>query len=247
MDTDFSPADLADTLAAVEAELARTPDQDAATRALTALAARTVPGAQFAGVTYVRNGGTSFRSAGETDPVVGAVDAIQYDLHSGPCVDAVVEASTFNAADLRTDDRWPEFARRAVEETGILSMLSYRMFLEGEHDTIAALNLYSREAEAFPAPSETAGLVLATAGALAVSGAAARETVAQLKRALESSREIGIAVGILMTRYLLTREQAVDTLRIISQENNRKVSDISALVAETGDIPPAFLRKRQDG
>jgi AmiR/NasT family two-component response regulator len=53
-------------------------------------------------------------------------------------------------------------------------------------------------------------------------------------RALESNREIGVAMGILMQRHQLTREQAFDVLRGVSQDSNRKLSVVATEVADTG-------------
>lgn len=47
-------------------------------------------------------------------------------------------------------------------------------------------------------------------------------------------------MGILMTRYRVTRDQAFDLLRITSQRSNRKLRDIAAEVGDTGilaDMP----------
>ena len=78
------------------------------------------------------------------------------------------------------------------------------------------------------------GLVLATHGSLFVTAMLARHRADNLMRALESNREIGVAMGILMQRHHLTREQAFDVLRIASQDANRKLADIAAEVAVTG-------------
>jgi hypothetical protein len=58
-----------------------------------------------------------------------------------------------------------------------------------------------------------------------------------LKVTLASNREIGIAVGILMGRNLVTREVAFDLLRAVSQDQNRKLRDVAANVAESGVLP----------
>jgi ANTAR domain len=193
-----------------------------------------VPGAQRAGITRGRNG--KFETVGPSDETVRRVDAIQYELMSGPCVDAIIQDTVFNAPDLRLDRRWSEFGRRAYDETGTVSMLAFRLFLEDD-DMIAALNMYSDEPEAFDEFSRTTGLLLSTHGALALSGAAARSKVGNLQVALKSSREIGIALGVLMTQYKVTREQAFDLLRIASQRTHRKLSDIAIEVGDTGSLP----------
>lgn len=66
---------------------------------------------------------------------------------------------------------------------------------------------------------------------------AAREQIAQLKAALDSSREIGAATGILMERHHLTREQAFDRLRATSQRSHRKLRDIAGELLATGGLP----------
>jgi AmiR/NasT family two-component response regulator len=57
-----------------------------------------------------------------------------------------------------------------------------------------------------------------------------------LQRALQSNREIGVAMGILMQRNQFTRQQAFDVLRVASQSSNRKLADIASEVADTGTL-----------
>ncbi|HEX8092435.1 ANTAR domain-containing protein [Jatrophihabitans sp.] len=57
-----------------------------------------------------------------------------------------------------------------------------------------------------------------------------------LHRALESNREIGAAMGILMARHQLTSEQAFDLLRRTSQRAHRKIVAIAADVIQTGEL-----------
>jgi hypothetical protein len=61
-----------------------------------------------------------------------------------------------------------------------------------------------------------------------------------LHRALDSNREIGAAMGILMARHQLTGDQAFDLLRRTSQRAHRKIVSIAADVIETGQLerPP---------
>lgn len=66
----------------------------------------------------------------------------------------------------------------------------------------------------------------------------AEDKVANLERALASNRQIGAAMGILMTRLKLTDEQAFDLLRKTSQNRHRKLRDIAEEVTMTGELPP---------
>jgi GAF domain-containing protein len=122
--------------------------------------------------------------------------------------------------DLRLDSRWPAFGHRAVEQTGIVSMLSLRLYLEDDHGLIAGLNIYSHEPNAFDAASEWMAILLATHGALAASRAQARNRAENLAIALGTSREIGIAIGILVATHKITRDQMSDT-RTYSHETQR--------------------------
>jgi AmiR/NasT family two-component response regulator len=65
--------------------------------------------------------------------------------------------------------------------------------------------------------------------------AGARADVAELQRALATSRQIGMAMGILMERHRLTPEQAFDRLRDLSQRRNVKLRDLADQVVYTGD------------
>jgi len=196
-------------------------------------AVQIVPGAQHASISRGRSG--RFETVGATGDLPQRVDLIQYELGSGPCVDAILEDTVFRTGDLPGDARWPEFGRRAFAEAGVMSMLAFRLYLEDD-DLIAALNLFSTEPHAFDESAVTIGTLLATHGALAVSGSIARERIANLERALMTNREIGIAVGVLMTQHKITREHAFDLLRIASQHGHRKLADIAAGVANTGSL-----------
>ena len=57
-----------------------------------------------------------------------------------------------------------------------------------------------------------------------------------LEQALISNREIGVAIGVLTARHLMTQQQAFDLLRMASQRTHRKLRDVARDVAETGDI-----------
>jgi hypothetical protein len=69
---------------------------------------------------------------------------------------------------------------------------------------------------------------------LAEALAAERQRADNLEVALESNREIGQALGILMYTHKLTSQQAFNLLRRASQDTNRKVRDIAAEICATG-------------
>ena len=67
--------------------------------------------------------------------------------------------------------------------------------------------------------------------------AAAREKASNLEQALDRSRDIGAAIGILMTRHLLARDQAFQLLTTASQRTNRKLRDLTEDLIDVGDVP----------
>lgn len=58
-----------------------------------------------------------------------------------------------------------------------------------------------------------------------------------LKRALAHSRDIGAAVGVLMSRHMVTQDEAFQLLRRASQDQNRKLHNMAQDVIQTGELP----------
>ena len=58
-----------------------------------------------------------------------------------------------------------------------------------------------------------------------------------MQRAIESHRQIGQAVGILVERHRILPAQAFDRIRVASQTRNIKLRDIAARIIETGAAP----------
>jgi hypothetical protein len=195
-----------------------------------------VAGCEAAAITRGRNG--KFETIAASSELPLKVDSIQYDLGYGPCIDAIRNDTVYHSPDLANEQRWPRFGERVTREAGVQSMVSYRMFLEGD-DQIAGLNFYSTKPDAFSEHDRTVGLLLSTHGALAVAAVSRGETAAHMTAALKSNREIGVAMGVLMATHKLTRDQAFDLLRIASQHTHRKLADIAVDVADTGtlDLP----------
>jgi GAF domain-containing protein len=206
--------------------------QDRITRA----AVRTVEGCEHAAISLVRLGRRPVTVAA-TDRLPVEVDAVQYETGEGPCLDAITGAPVYRTGNLEVERRWPAFASRAVERTGVRSMMAFR--LVAGSGTIGALNLYSRHRDAFDDHAVAVGAVLAGHAALAVDAVRARRRAENLSNALESSRDIGIAVGILMAQDKITREEAFDRLVRTSQWLNRKLREVAAEVGEVGALPEA--------
>ena len=233
-----SPLYLARSFADVSQSLSRLDEEKAVFQAIVGHARALVPGVEAAGITVKRD--ERFQTVAPSADYVAEVDRIQYELRSGPCVDAIEDGEIYRSGDVAGDDRWPEFGRRAAEKAGVHSMLGLRLFFEDGDDTVASLNLYSTQRHAFGEDSAMIGSIFATHAAIALSRARSQEQSDNLRRAQESNREIGMAMGVLMSRHALTQSQAFDLLRIASQHSHRKLRDIAAEVVETGmlELPP---------
>lgn len=207
--------------------------------AIVTVAVESVDGVRWASITRCRADEFSTVASSADEPV--RADAIQYDLGSGPCVDAIITDTVYRPRDLRTDDRWPEYGRRVAEEVGALSMLSYRMGDAVDGETVHGLNLYADHTDAFDERAEFFGLLLATHGAAAVSAVTNRDRAQHLERALLTNRDIGVALGVLMSSHKITRDEAFGLLRVASQNSNRKLRDVAVEVAETGVLEPLSM------
>ena len=191
-----------------------------------------IPVATCVSVTVLRGG--RFRTASSTDDVALQADALQYEIGSGPCVDAILDDNVYVTDDVAHDERWRQWGERVSAELGLRSVLAYRLTLLDESEAVAALNVYSDRPGAFDDHAIGTGLVLATHGSLLVTAQLARDKAANLLRAMESNRDIGVAMGILMHRHRLDREQAFAVLRVASQDSNRKLAEVASEVADTG-------------
>ena len=235
--------DAVTTLFAELGEELRSTEGKSAFAAVTRTAVRRVEGATAGSITTLRSG--RFETVGATDERAARADAIQYELGSGPCLDALLEDNLYRPNDLRADQRWPEYGARLAEQVGFVSMLSYRLHTElAASELIAGLNLYADRPSAFDATAVEVGLLLATHGSLAIAAAFNRERADNLERALRTSRDIGVAMGVLMTQHKITRDQAFNLLRIVSQNSNRKLHEVAVVVGETGDLPWTKLAAR---
>lgn len=194
------------------------------------LAVETIDGCDHAGVSLIE--GRKVSTVGASDEVPERVDAIQYETEQGPCLDAIREHEVFQVDGLGEEQRWPKFASRAAQETGVASMLSVRLF--AEEDTMGALNLYSKRADAFDEEARELASVFAAHASVALAGARREE---QFRDALASRDVIGQAKGILMAREGISSDQAFDALRRASQRLNVKLREVAEQVLKASPEP----------
>lgn len=221
----------ATTLADVARDLLEQPTHRATLDRVVAHAVELVDGCTSASVMMVTGDGV--RTLAATDELAEAADQAQGKEREGPCFDAIKKRQqVYRLDDTRERDEWPDLAQRAGD-LGVGSVLGFLLHAN-ERDNLGALNLYSTTRGAFDADSEEAGWVVASHCAIALATARREEA---LQVALQNSRRIGIAVGVLMCRQHLAEDAAFRRLASYSQDHNVKVRDLAEHVIRTGELP----------
>ncbi len=199
--------------------LVETRDVNETLTSLTAAAVDSIPSVHFASVSH-RTVGNPIETLAPTHPLAVAVDELQYDLSEGPCYAVVANERVALSNDLSSEQRWPEFGPRAAA-LGVGSQLA--LVLVAEARQRAALNLYSRDRQAFNGSFEIAEL-FATQAALVLGFS---RTIQNLDTALGSRTVIGQAVGIVMERYGVDQTKAFEYLTQLSQNSNTKLRTVA--------------------
>jgi hypothetical protein len=109
------------------------------------------------------------------------------------------------------------------------------------------MNFYAERPDAFDENDLAVGAIFAPFAAMALQSALHQQEAAHLHTALDSSRQIGTAIGILMARKLITSDEAFRLLVRVSQTLNRKLRDIAAEVEATGALPQLRPRGERPG
>ncbi|MDT4894160.1 MAG: hypothetical protein QOE97_3195 [Pseudonocardiales bacterium] len=201
--------------------------------AFVAVAADCIPEADYVSVGVRR--GRRARTVASTHPTAIVADELQYTHECGPCVDAIEgEGGVVRCGELRGDPRWPALSD-ADPEIRVNSVMAVPLVIEQEGVDVTA-NVYALSEHAFGDDAYAVAQFVALHGASYLSGVAAAEKVRNLSEALETSREIGIAMGILMLGRKIDAPAAFDLLRTTSQRSHRKLRDVARDVAETGAL-----------
>jgi GAF domain-containing protein len=197
------------------------------------IARRAIPGSDATSITLIRDE-RAFTAAFDGQLSMDA-DQLQYDRGYGPCLDAGRSGEVFLVTDMRTEERWPDYAQQGAE-LGVSSSLSIPLPFQGA--SIGALNNYARRPGAFGEPdvavAEDVASFIAVAVVNAEVSARATDDAANMRQAMVSRAVIEQAKGILMERYKVTSEQAFTLLTHASQLGNIKLRDVAEELTSTG-------------
>ena len=174
-----------------------------------------------------------------TDPALGAVIAgIAGSAGDSPGIEAFGSGGPVHCPDLAHEPRFAGYAARMVLETPVRSVLSVPLRLRDV--TVGVLTLYAAQERAFTDDAIERARLLAEHTAVALAVHLSEDRADNFEAALNNSRTIGAAVGILTERLKVPPAHAFEKLRAASQQSNRKISDLAVELTETGTLPGAI-------
>ncbi|HEU5455138.1 MAG TPA: GAF and ANTAR domain-containing protein [Nocardioides sp.] len=197
-------------------------------------APRIVTGCDHASLMLARRDG--YETAAASDDVARRIDALERELGEGPCVDAIDEEAGQIDPDITRHSTWPRLAERVIAETPVRGMAGYRIVIEGKK--VGALNLFSDTPDAFETDGADQGAVLSAFASVALMSMANRDRADSLRRGLESNREVGKAIGLLMAAHHIGSEEAFEVLRKASNDMNMKLTEVAREVIENAERRP---------
>jgi GAF domain-containing protein len=196
--------------------------------AIARTAVETIGPAQYAGVNLYENGKFMPQAVAGEPPL--ALDLLQQQTGTGPCIDASRDQATIRVDDITAEPRWPEYTKLALD-LGVAGLLCVPLWVDDQQ--LGSVSLFATEQAAFTESHEYLARLFATQAALTL--AEARRTE-QMRQALANRDIIGQAKGILMERHRITANEAFAMLSERSQQVNRKLKDVARRLAETGAL-----------
>lgn len=202
-----------------------------------------VPGAHWASLTERASNEDRPVTSIATAPISYDTDVAQYESGQGPCLEAVTGSPAIGLDDIITELRWPEFRAQLAADSPVRSALSVPVPTAGRNHW--SINLYSGRPHAFTAAIDQRILSVVASIGITLTALAERNRADHLQIALESNRQIGTAVGILMIVHKCTADEAFTVLRVASQHSHRKLRELAEEVVFTGTLPPIPATRRR--
>ncbi len=214
-----------DALGAMSRILYASDDFDEVFGAIVSMAVHLVDGCDHASIMQRGKDGR-YQTAVSTDDIARTIDKLEQLHQEGPCLDAIVEDVPQFEDDLADpDSQWPALAKEVVRQTPVRSAAGFRIIV-GDHK-IGALNLFSDRVGGISEHSADQAIVIAAFASVAVGALHDRREARTLAAGLQSNREIGKAVGLLMAFHKISDSEAFDLLRKASQDMNIKLAEVA--------------------
>lgn len=196
-----------------------------------ALVKRTIPKCDAAGVCLLIDGQPT--SIAVSDRLAVEIDLVQYQSGEGPCLAAIDQGQVIRIDVLERDARFTHFAPGALD-LNLSSVLSVPLAANGR--SVGALNLYSREPDAFGAGSEEAVQPMADYAAEVISTspiyAYSLDMVDGLAESIETQALIDQATGVLMATENSTSAEGLDRLRELALQSGQSMRTVAEWVLD---------------
>ncbi|MDO9378475.1 MAG: GAF and ANTAR domain-containing protein [Nocardioidaceae bacterium] len=200
-----------------------------------------------AGVAVSTAEGRVPQTIGASTDLAADVDRIQFDIGTGPCLNALATGEGMYVPDLAGDDRWGEYGPRAAER-GAASCISVPVRVDGR--TVAVFKVYSQWPDGLDERQRDLAVAVGqeVAGGFALAEHLTRQAVEidDLTQLLTTRRTIDLAIGISMARAEVGAADAFSLLRVQSQHRNVKLRDVAVDVVmsvpgtQPDDLVPHF-------
>jgi transcriptional regulator with GAF, ATPase, and Fis domain len=187
-----------------------------------------IDGCDHASLMLRRNGRNQTVAA--SDEVARGIDDLERSVGEGPCLDAIDESEpdTHICSDLTSGSQWPKLAEQILQKTQVKGMAGFRIRQDGQK--VGALNVFSDTPGALTDHSLEQAIMLTAFASVAMAALDRGEEATTLRRGLQSNREIGKAIGLLMAMHDIDDERAFQMLSTVSQEMNIKLAQVASQV-----------------
>lgn len=204
---------------------------DAVAAQVCTAAVQLVDGCDHASLLVRRQGRAE--TAAASDDVAMTCDGLEREVGQGPCLDALDADAPHQhfCTDLREGCDWPALAERLLAETPVRGLAGFR--LRHDDTKVGALNVFSDEPGRLSEESLHQATLLTAFASVSLVAMRNGEEASTLRRGLDSNREIGKAVGLLMAMHDLDQDAAFAMLSRVSQEMNLKLVEVAARVVQT--------------
>lgn len=175
-------------------------------------------------------------TAAHTHAVTRIIDTIRADTGEGPGLDALETNDIVVSGDVGADPRWPTYGAMVAAATSVRSIAAYRLYLSPQHR--AALMFYSDWPDAFDDLAIATGAIFAAYCSLTVTSNVLFDEQVHPRRAADVHREIGVAIGILMSTNNHTTDTAAAHLHQASRQLAQTLPDTARHVIAHRELPP---------
>jgi ANTAR domain len=198
---------------------------------LAVLAAGQVPGAAGAAAAAWREG--SLTAAAASHPDLAKLTDAERAAGYGPMTASIAEAGSVYCPDTAAEERWPDYAAAALR-CGVRCVVSIAHRADGTAVTLllAAARPRALDPEQLPLAELLVALGGAVLGNASEYGDSQRIAL-QLADGARARELVDQAKGMLMHALGCTADEALQQLRLVSQQRNIKVTDMAARIIES--------------